>query len=235
MGRPTYYCYRCKRNHFYTSKTGRLHRGGFARGSTTKRTSKKQPRSKTPRRRSPRQVRVAALPSDDRQRPTKTTESPWVGRREDARSVVEGFSGTAAGAVAVILFDPGSRYRMMADEILSRMPWYRGANRGHWLCRRLEEAATALSPGTYLDRIGTAITTELVAKGVPQFAAQVIAKSMATATGRVVGSLGTDQLITTLRALVPLVCPNFERCPTQRSVCSHFVAPGIEEVLRSAL
>jgi hypothetical protein len=134
-----------------------------------------------------------------------------------------------------MVFDADSRYRLMADEILAHIPWYRRGNRSHRLCRQLEDAAQALSPGTYLERIGEALTKELRGRGLPRFVAEVIARSLTTATGRVVGSLGTDQLIATLRALIPLVCPDFERCRTQQSVCSHFLAPGVEEALRSAL
>lgn len=36
-------------------------------------------------------------------------------------------------------------------------------------------------------------------------------------------------------AQVLLVCPDFERCPTQQSVCIYFLEPGVEEALRSAL
>lgn len=75
---------------------------------------------------------------------------------------------TAASAVAVVVFDPGSRYRLVADEILARMPWHRRVGTGHWLCRQLEGAARALSPGTYLQRVEGVVEAELRKNGVPR-------------------------------------------------------------------
>lgn len=239
MARPKYYCYQCKGNHYFTSKIGRQHRAAANPFTARRRTAtKKRSRSKRPGSRSVR--RPSPMPAAEAPRGAKPAREPVPApassqHRGSARLVVHRSCGPAANAVAVIVFDADSRYRLMADEILARMPWYRRSRRGHWLCRQLEEAAQAFSPGTYLERVGDVVAKELRRRGLPRFVAEVVARSLTTVTGRAVGSLGTDQLVATLRALIPLVCPDFERCRTQQSVCAHFLAPGVEEALRSAL
>ena len=160
-----------------------------------------------------------------------------VGERREAAEVVlvSRMQTTAAEVVGVLIFDRHAMFAWTADKLLDAMPWYRFQNRSHWLCRLLDKAARLLLPGTYIQAVGGVIARELVEAGLPRFAAELVAQGVMKGIGRAVGSLGTDQLILALRALVPLVCRNFERCPVQGHVCSHLAAPGVEGALRSIL
>lgn len=237
MKRPKYYCRRHKRNHWVDSKTGRACAARAVAVRRAQRTAKRSAKRQARVRRTP-TVSVQTSGSVSRSGPTTSRQGAAAQRREAGRrrAVETLFALTPAceADIAGILVDPASGYGRLADRLLDAMPWYRGRNRGHWLCRRLDEAARGLSPGTYLRRVGDVVAQELVRRGLPRFAAVLIGEATVSASGRLVGSLGTDQLIAALRGLTLLVCPDFERCPTQQSVCTHFLQPGVEDALRSA-
>lgn len=241
MKRRKYYCRRHKRNHWVDSPTGRACAARAVAARSAQRSAKQSAKQSAKRQaRARRTPNVSVLPSRSVSRSGSTASGPIAAaqRREASRRRAVDTLFTQAPAceadIAGILLDPSSGYAHLADRLLDAMPWYRGHNRGHWLCRRLDEAARGLSPGTYLRRVGDVVAQELVRRGLPRFAAILIGEAMVSAGGRLVGSLGTDQLIAALRGLTLLVCPNFERCPTQQSVCTHFLEPGVEDALRSA-
>jgi hypothetical protein len=155
-------------------------------------------------------------------------------RRASNREVVAAkLEGTGASAVVALLFDPDSLYGVAADDLLSRVPWYRSRSRGHWLCELLDESSKAIDPGTYATAVGKEVTQVIHTAGMPRFAAAVLGKAAAFGAGRLI-EIGTGQIILGLRVIVPLVCPEFERCPTQSSVCTTLAKPEVEDMLRSA-
>lgn len=153
-----------------------------------------------------------------------------------SRSTLERELGDiTSSAVVTLIFDRESRFALVADELLEHMPWWRRKNRGHWLCKSLNASAAAVDPETYFVALGTGTTAVLRDTGMPRFAAEVIGKSFAFGAGRLAGSLSTDHLVLVLRVLILLVCPDFDRCPTQSTVCTHLMSPGVESMLRESL
>lgn len=131
------------------------------------------------------------------------------------------------------MFDPDSLYGVAADDLLGRVPWHRRNGRGHWLCELLEGSSEALNPQTYAAVAGDGVAQLLREGGMPRFAAAVLGKSAAFGAGRLL-EISTDQITMGLRIIVPLVCPDFERCPAQAPVCTTLLKPGVEAVLREA-
>ncbi|MFE7224994.1 hypothetical protein ACFU7D_09450 [Nocardioides sp. NPDC057577] len=132
-----------------------------------------------------------------------------------------------------LLFDPGSLYGVAADDLLGRVPWHRRKGRGHWLCEFLDGSSNAIDPGTYTAAVGDEVTQTLPNAGMPRFAAVVLGKSAAFGVGRLT-EISTGQITMGLRIIVPLVCPDFERCPAQATVCTTLLKPEVEAMLRDA-
>ena len=168
----------------------------------------------------------------NRHRLKTEVECPEDLRKQELRRVLEDGS---ADVVVSLLFDPRAGYRLVADEILDRMPWYRRRNRRHWLCKILERASEAIDPSTYTAWLGHGIEEILKQSGLPRFAVKVISKSAAFGAGKFVSS--TTQLENVklgLLLIIPLICPNFSKCPAQAAPCKALLTPGVEDLLRSA-
>ena len=253
MKRLKYYCTKCLHNHyFFNSDIGYRHRqyGRFLGWAYSTPRTPVSPRPRHgPARPSalpvsghssagaPRQTPGAArfgghapmASSEHRKRKRRRNRPP----AENTMTVVRNRASDAAtDLVAAVIFDPGTGFREMADQILDIAPWYRRVTSSHWLCVAFDEAAGALSLDTYISLAGDAVECACVRAGAPSFAAKVIGKSASKLLSKSVSG-GTDQLPTILRGLVLLVCPRFERCPAQGSVCSHFASPVVEQALRT--
>lgn len=227
MANGMYWCGRCMGNHRYNSQIGRDHLSSSSRSRTASRTPALQRHASMRSSSPPRQVGPL-------QRPPAPSRNAELRRR--SREVLLKRTGNAVSTTLVgVIFNADSVYGLIADEVLARVPWYRRRFRSHWLCLSLEDASEAASPTIYLALVQEVMIREFVSLGMPKFLAQVLAKSAGAVVKRMVGALGADQLVSLLRALILLICPNFDRCPTQQSVCSQFVKPGAEEVVRSIL
>ncbi|MGH3353642.1 MAG: hypothetical protein ACRDPS_23475 [Nocardioides sp.] len=152
-------------------------------------------------------------------------------RASNRQVVATRLEGTAASAVVALLFDPDSLYGVAADDLLGRVPWHRRKGRGHWICEFLDDSSKAIDPGTYTAAVGHEVTQMLREGGMPRFAAVVLGKSAAFGAGRLI-EISTGQIMMGLRVIVPLVCPDFERCPAQDTVCTSLLKPGVEAMLR---
>lgn len=139
---------------------------------------------------------------------------------------------TISSGVVSLIFDPNSRYRMVADQLLDQLPWYRRWTRSHWLCAAVNDTCKVITPSTYSNYLGNNLTELMVEAEMPRFAAEIIGKSTAFSAARLMDAAGHSQLIAGLRALIVLVCPNLDRCPAQKDVCTALVAPGVEDALR---
>lgn len=235
MARPMYYCAHCEHRHYFTSGIGvehlRLRFGWVSSFGSLVAAKSRAGMHEFSRRRSG-GTRTSSLslglPKDVRRSPR------WTDRRVSNRDVVAAkLEGTGASAVVALLFDPDSLYGIAADDLLSRVPWHRRRSRGHWLCELLDESSKAIDPGTYTTAVGKEVTQSLHASSMPRFAAAVLGKAAAFGAGRLI-EISTGQIILGLRVLVPLVCPDFERCPRQGPVCTTLAKPAVEDMLRSA-
>lgn len=230
MAKRTYRCSWCGNNHFYGSKTSRDHQRLIRRQTPSSRSSP------------PAMARGFVKPRPARPKKPPRVPSPTdrgADRRADRRArnreaLTRRLADPSASFAVAIIFKPDSVYGVAADELLKRVPWYRRSSRGHWLCKVLEDASKAIDPATYTAAVGEGVTRTLRDAGMPEFAATVLGKSAAFGAGRAIGTVGTDQIILGLRAMVPLVCPDFERCPAQAVVCTTLLKPEVEGLLRQA-
>lgn len=235
MPRPMYYCAHCGHRHYFTSAIGIEHlrlrfRWVSSFGSLV--AAKSRAGLHELSRGGSNRPGTSSLPLGPSEGVRRTPHS--VDRRASNREVVAvKLEGTGASAVVALLFDPDSLYGVAADDLLSRVPWYRRRSRGHWLCELLDESSKAIDPGTYTTAVGKEVTQVIRTAGMPRFAAAVLGKAAAFGAGRLI-EISTGQIILGLRVIVPLICPEFERCPTQGPVCTTLAKPEVEDMLRSA-
>ena len=235
MPRLMYYCALCGHRHYFTSGIGIEHlrlrfRWVSSFGSAVAASSRAGLLEIS--RGGFKRLGTSSLPLGPSKGVRRTRHS--LDRRASNREVVAAkLEGTGASAVVALLFDPDSMYGVAADDLLSRVPWYRRRRRGHWLCEFLDESSKAIDPGTYTTAVGNEVTQLIHAAGMPRFAAAVLGKAAAFGAGRLI-EISTGQIILGLRVIVPLICPEFERCPTQGSVCTTLAKPEVEHMLRSA-
>jgi len=233
MARRTYRCSRPRchgKNHYYSSAIGRDHLRPVGQRTSSFNSSP------------PAMARGFVKPRPARPKKPPRVPSPTdrgADRRADRRArnreaLTRRLADPSASFAVAIIFKPDSVYGIAADELLKRVPWYRRSSRGHWLCKVLEDASKAIDPATYTAAVGEGVTRTLRDAGMPDFAATVLGKSAAFGAGRAIGTVGTDQIILGLRAMVPLVCPDFERCPAQAVVCTTLLKPEVEGLLRQA-
>lgn len=245
MPSGTYYCGKCGHNHRHNSQIGRQHASiptssrslpppspsGLphrVRSTPTGSYKSTSPQNRGGVSRGP----AAQQPGEHRSPPPRRRREQQDPRKQELRRVLEDGS---ADVVVSLLFDPRAGYRLVADEILDRMPWYRRRNRRHWLCKILERASEAIDPSTYTAWLGHGIEEILKQSGLPRFAVKVISKSAAFGAGKFVSS--TTQLENVklgLLLIIPLTCPNFSKCPAQAAPCKALLTPGVEDLLRSA-
>lgn len=232
MAKRTYRCSRprCGKNHYYSSAIGRDHLRPVGQRTPSFNSSP------------PAMARGFVKPRPARPKKPPRAPSPkdrGADRRADRRArnretLTRSLADPSASFAVAMLFKPDSVYGVAADELLKRVPWYRRPSRGHWLCKVLEDASKAIDPATYTAAVGEGVTETLRDAGMPEFAATVLGKSAAFGAGRAIGTVGTDQIILGLRAIVPLICPDFERCPAQAVVCTTLLKPEVEGLLRQA-
>lgn len=245
MANRMYWCDRCKREHRNDSQIGREHfyeRSSLGRTpswpSTLSRTGSTQrsshsscptPAPSPVRTPAPRSTSVGPPPH-----PPLIAPSRIERRRRRSRHVLNRRTGEEVStALLNLIFEAGSPLAIIADELLEQLPWHKRRAWSHWFCILLEHTSDAVSPGTYIAVVQKEITSLLQDKGMPRFVALSIGKSFGAVANRLVGSLGTDQIVAALRALVLLLCPDFSRCPTQEAVCAYFLKPEVEEALRT--
>ncbi|WP_432548643.1 hypothetical protein [Kineococcus sp. SYSU DK004] len=134
-----------------------------------------------------------------------------------------------------MLQDPSSGYEAVADVLWGARPLSRRFLRRHELCVALNDVAAAIDPATYAGAVGQGAAAFLVAQRVPGWAAYALT---GTAVKTLLLASGVDpglQLRLVLRALIVLVCPGLEHCPTCAPVCSALASPEASQQLRFAL
>lgn len=135
--------------------------------------------------------------------------------------------------VLIFMFDRDGFYARMADRLLDTMPWHRRWPSSHSLCRQLDRLAVGLDPGTYAKQVGRPTAEGLLALGFPRFVATTLGAGAGQGLRIALGNTPLGDLVTALRVLTALVCPDLAACPTQREVVKTIVSPGLAEQLRT--
>jgi hypothetical protein len=130
------------------------------------------------------------------------------------------------------VFDRDGFYERLADRLLDNLPWRRRWRRGHWLCTCLNDLAHGLDPGTYAELVQKPTIKGLIILGSPNFIATVLGASTGVALKIALGHTPMGHLKSALRVLIPLVCPDLDRCPTKPEVTKTFATPGLAECLK---
>jgi hypothetical protein len=152
--------------------------------------------------------------------------------RERAKGRIASSRRGVDQAALAYVFDSGGFYESLGDRLLDRVPFRRRFFRGHWLCLRLNAVAGAADPGAYAKLLGKSTAEGLAALGAPPFMADVLGAGAGLGLKIVMGSTPVVQLSNSLRVLIPLVCPDLERCPAERDVVKVFATPLLADQLK---
>ncbi len=123
-------------------------------------------------------------------------------------------------------------YERLADRLLDNLPWRRRGRRGHWLCTCLNDLAHSLDPGTYAEQVQKPTIKGMIILGFPKFIATVLGAAVGIGLKIALGHTPMGHLTSALRVLIPLVCPDLDRCPTKPEVTKTFATPGLAECLK---
>jgi hypothetical protein len=130
------------------------------------------------------------------------------------------------------VFDEDGFYESLADKLIENVPAGHRTWRGHWLCRQLKEAADGLDPDTYAKLGGETVRDGLRALGLPQYMADALGAGAGVTLKINFGRTDLGTLSKVLRVLIPLVCPNIDRCPGMTEATKTLCSPAVGERLR---
>lgn len=131
-------------------------------------------------------------------------------------------------------FDQDGFYVRVADHTLDNLPWlYKTRRKGHFLCLRLTELATGLDPGTYAKLTQTPIRDGLLRLRFPRFLADVLSSTAVFGLKQILGALPYGHLSTTLKVMIPLVCPDLAVCPARAEVLKTYGSPALADQLKT--
>jgi hypothetical protein len=153
--------------------------------------------------------------------------------RSRARTVISSSRQWVDETALAYVFDRDGFYEKLADRLLDRLPLRRKIARGHWLCVRLNGLARAVDPGTYTALLGKTTAQGLAHLGAQAFMAEVLGAGAGLGLKITMGSTPISQLTTSLRSLIPLVCPDLQACPTRSDVMKVFGTPLLAEQLKA--
>ncbi|WP_253829212.1 hypothetical protein [Prauserella aidingensis] len=155
-------------------------------------------------------------------------------RRRHARTHLERISSAACHDAVAQVFAPDGFYTRLADRVLAALPWrYRVRRRGHALCTLLRELAAGLDPVAYAKLAQNPIRDGLLRLRFPPFLADVLDSGAIFGARQILGALNRDHLTTTLTAVIPLVCPDVEQCPTRGEVLKTYASPMLADRLHA--
>jgi hypothetical protein len=155
-------------------------------------------------------------------------------RRQRARESLTRDPSVLAGDAVAYVFDQNAFYVRLANRAIEKTPWSRQVRyRGHGLCVCLNDLSKGLDPATYAKLAHTPIRAALLALGFPAFLAEVLSAGSAFGVKHILGSLPAAQLSKSLRAMIPLVCPNLDTCPARTDVVKTYASPALATELRT--
>lgn len=100
---------------------------------------------------------------------------------------------------------------------------------------QLMEAAESLDPDLFAKQAGKSVRDGLRALGFPRYMADALGAGSGATVKIAFGTTSADSLSKLLRVLIPLVCPDFARCPAERAVVRTLVTPAISDEVRAML
>ncbi|OLT47880.1 hypothetical protein BJF85_14570 [Saccharomonospora sp. CUA-673] len=119
--------------------------------------------------------------------------------------------------------------------MLARLPWHlRIRHRGHGLCVSLHDLTTGLELSRFAKLAQLPLHEALLRLRFPRFLADLLTGPETFGDKPILGALPAHDLATTLTAVIPLTCPELERCPAHGDVLktyhSDFLAGRIRAI-----
>lgn len=167
-------------------------------------------------------------------------KSRRVHHDQNRQTLTDGMIDAVTEATVTYVLQPDGVYELVADHLLSRTRAHRRFKhpRGHWLCVVLNNAARSCETGTYIDLVSESVEKGLCEEyGIPRVVAKVLTECAAASAKLLLAHtvFGPANFPTVLRALIALVCPNLDRCPTQGDVRTALLGPLAAKSLRAAV
>lgn len=155
-------------------------------------------------------------------------------RRQHAERTLRRLSTPVTGGAVACAFDSEGFYVRLADRILDRLPWHlRIRHKGHALCVCLHDLTTGLESSRYAKLAQIPLHEALLRLRFPRFLADLMTSREVFGDKPILGALPARDLATTLTAVVPLTCPDLDRCPARGDVLRTYNSPASTERLRA--
>jgi len=136
--------------------------------------------------------------------------------------------------IGSIILEPGSWFEEAANAIIDALPEGHRENAGHWLCSLLLDAAKAVDPATYAGFIADGVKERLIGAGVSKAAANIFAAAVTKTLNPILAhAIGLGHASLAMKALIPAVCPDLDRCPAQKDLFKTFAMPGVVDHLEA--
>lgn len=168
----------------------------------------------------------------DRRQPIERSGGRRRDRRTHACRRLSDPPISADKALLAQVFRPGSPYEQLADKLITNSAWRRWG-RSHWLCIQLKDAAESLDPDLFAKQAGQSVRNGLRAIGFPRYMADALGAGSGATVKIAFGTTSADSLSKLLRVLIPLVCPDFARCPVESAVVDALVTPAVSDEVRA--
>lgn len=177
------------------------------------------------------ETRLAPENSFTRQ-PDRAVSRQQQERRQAARSLMDP-SFEIDEAVLAYVFDENGFYEQLADKLIEKTPVWRRGGRSHWLCKQLNDTAETLDPDTWAKQAGKSVRDGLRRIGLPRFMADALGAGSGVTLKIAFGTTSLGSLSKVLRILIPLVCPDFSRCPAEVEVVKVMASPVVADQLKT--
>lgn len=167
-------------------------------------------------------------------RSARPAAAPALGiKRQRSRAEVTRQVSAVSTQTLTYVFDRDGFYEGLAGRLLAARPLTKKLWRGHWLCKQLDEAARGLDPSTYAQQAQRPAREGFRSLGFPDFMSTVMGAGAGVGLNIALGETPMNRLVTALRVLGALVCPNLATCPARNAVANTFVAPELADQLKN--
>lgn len=124
-------------------------------------------------------------------------------------------------------------YPTIAGQLRINTPWRRRKFSGtHWLYTQLNDLSKQLDPATYTRLAQQPVNDTSHRLDFPGFVAEVLGTASVLDAKHGLGSIPMTHLGEFLRVLIPLACPEFDRCPAGKDVERTYRNPTVVDHLQ---
>ncbi|WP_328304491.1 hypothetical protein [Actinomycetospora sp. NBC_00405] len=137
-----------------------------------------------------------------------------------------------ANAYAVeYIFTPERFYDRLAAQLIETAAGQRSQKKGHWLCIQLKETITSINPATWASAAEKPTVSALQKVGFRPVVANGLGAGAALGIRVAFSRTPLADIITSLRVLISLVCPNLNECPARSEALIAYLSPTLSREL----